>query len=269
MLYRRRSTPLHAARPGAAMAWCAALVAATLIAANPAVLGVVSLTVLAGAICAQLGRETLRSLRWGLGLALSICVINALVSQDGTTIIWRFGTLPLLGYRYVTAQAVGTGALLGLRALTLILVGVVYSLAVDPDAVLALARRLGFRSALTATVATRMIPVLLRDSRRMADAQRTRSGEPPSRLALLQASTSGVLDRALDVAATLEVRGFGLPGGRASRPSGAWSRQDLAFLVSAGLVLVTAILARAQSPWLAIVLAPLALAPFLDRRGVG
>jgi energy-coupling factor transport system permease protein len=250
------------------MAWCAALAAAALIAPDAAVLAAVFLVVLAGAIAAQLGAQTLRSLRWALVMALTICAINALVSEQGTTIIWQFGNLPVLGYRYVTSQAVGSGALLGLRAATLIEVGLLYTLGVDPDAVLSLTRRFGARSALTASVATRMVPLLLRDGRRMADAQRTRSGPAPSRLALLGASTSGVLDRALDVAAALEVRGFGLSDGRVARPRAPRSRHSLAFSASAGAVIVAIILARLLSPWVALAVAPLALAPFLDRRGI-
>jgi energy-coupling factor transport system permease protein len=269
MLYRKRPTPLHATGPAAALAWCAALAVASLMAPGPAVLGVVTISVLVAGLGAQLGTQLARALRWALVMAVSICAINALVSQDGTTIIWRFGTLPLLGDRYITAQAVGAGALLGLRALCLILIGVLYSLAVDPDAVLALARRFGFRSALTATLATRMVPLLLRDSERMAEAQRTRSGKAPSRLALLGASTSGVLDRALDVAATLEVRGFGLPDGAAGGRRGPRSRHDLAFSASAGAIIVLAILSRLLSPWIALGFATAALAPFLDRRGIG
>ncbi len=268
MLYRRRSTPLHAAGPGAAMGWCAALAAAALIAPDAAVLGVITLSVLAGARWAQLGAQTLASLRWALVMALTICVINALVSQQGTTIIWEFGNLPVLGYRYITSQAVGAGALLGLRAATLIEIGMLYSLGVDPDAVLALTRRLGSRSALTATVATRMVPLLMRDARRMADAQRTRSGPAPSRLALLGASTSGVLDRALDVAAALEVRGFGLARAPVARPRLPLARHSLEFAASAVALLALVLLSRLLSPWLAAAFAPVALAPFLDHRGI-
>ena len=49
----------------------------------------------------------------------------------------------------------------------------------------------------------------------------------------MRAASAGVLDRALDVAAALEVRGYGAraPARRgASRP---WSRHDLAFAASA------------------------------------
>jgi energy-coupling factor transport system permease protein len=46
----------------------------------------------------------------------------------------------------------------------------------------------------------------------------------------------GSLDRAMDVAATLEVRGFA-SARRAPRVSRPWSRHDIAFLVSAAAVL--------------------------------
>lgn len=267
MLYRRRSTPLHAAGPGAAITWCGGLVLAALIVSGPVMLAVVTLTVLVAAVLADVWLPVRRALLWALILGLTVCVINAFVSQQGATVLWRFGDLPLLGERYITLQAVGYGATLGLRAVALVLVGALYSLAVDPDAVLALTRRLSFRSALTATIATRMVPVLLRDSQRLSEAQRTRSGPPPGRVALLQAATSGMLDRALDVAATLEVRGFGLAR-VAAGSGGPHSRHDRAFGL-AGICLVIAVIgARMLSPWLIIALPLMALAPFLDRRGI-
>jgi energy-coupling factor transport system permease protein len=268
MLYRSRATPLHAAGPGAAVSWCAALSVAALVFNDAAELAGLILTVLVAGRAAGAGGVMGRALRWALGFAVVVCAINALVSQQGTTIIWHFGDVPVFGYRYVYLQAVGAGAVLGLRAVALILVGMLYSVAVNPDAVLVLARRISFRSALTATIATRMVPVLLRDSRRLAEAQRTRSGEPPSRLALLQATTSGVLDRALDVAATLEVRGFGLAGASASARR-AHNRHDAAFALTAALVLADVACARLSTPWIAGGLPLVALAPFLGRRGIG
>ena len=88
-----------------------------------------------------------------------------------------------------------------------------------------------------------MVPVLVRDARRLTDAQRCRPGRPPSRVALMRAATSGVLDRALDVAAALEVRGYGRPG-RPPRPHRPWSRHDIAFAASAVAVLMLSVGAR-------------------------
>ena len=115
----------------------------------------------------------------------------------------------MLGQVDLTLEALVYGAVLGMRALALILCCALYAAVVDPDEVLRLFRRVSFRSALTATLATRMVPVLQRDGRRMADAQRCRPGAAPSRVALVRAVAAGALDRAVDVAAALEVRGYG------------------------------------------------------------
>ena len=209
MIYRRRASPLHSARASVAVAWCAGLGIAALIVSDPVFLAALALAVMLAALLAGVGRQLGRALRWALPAALAIAVINALVTRDGLTVIWRFGTLPVVGYWYVTAEALAYGAILGLRAVILILCGVVYTTCVDPDELLSLFRRVSFRSALSATLATRLVPLLARDASRLTDAQRCRPGRPPSRLALMRAASSNMLDRALDVAAALEVRGYG------------------------------------------------------------
>jgi energy-coupling factor transport system permease protein len=230
--YRRRFSPLHAARAGAGCAYCLALAAAALILSSPVALGAVIVAIAGAGAAAGVGRELRRALLFAAPLAIVIALINALVTRNGLTVIVRLGDVPLLGHTDVTLEATVYGAILGLRAMALIMCGALYTAAVDPDEVLKLFRRLSFRSALTATLATRMVPVLVRDARRLADAQRCRPGRPPSRLALMRAATSGALDRALDVAAALEVRGYGRAG-RPPRTRRPYSRHDLAFTASA------------------------------------
>jgi len=290
MIYRGRASPLHAARAAVAIAWCIALVVAALLASNPVVLGALTLAVIAAGVLAGVGRELRRCLRWSVPLFLTIVVIQALVTRDGMTVIWRLGNVPLIGQVNITLEATVYGAVLGLRAVALVLIATLYSVAVDPDEVLRLFRGLSFSSALTATIATRMMPVLVRDSRRLAEAQRCRPGAPPSRAQLLRATTAGVLDRALDVAATLEVRGYAAARGRVRRRGRhhgeRWSRHDLAFLTSAALALLVTVAARvagwaaftayprlrapagARTLEVAAVLVLVVLAPFADRRGV-
>jgi energy-coupling factor transport system permease protein len=96
---------------------------------------------------------------------------------------------------------------------------------------------------------------------------------------------TSALDRAIDVAATLEVRGYGAAG--AARPVRApWSRHDLAFAATTVVIVALAIGARsvgvadfdaypslsvafgAGEIVLAAALALVAVAPFLDRRGI-
>jgi energy-coupling factor transport system permease protein len=285
MIYRWRASALHTARAGAGCAYCLALGIAALMASNPIVLGAVAAAVLAAGAAAGVGRPLLRAALWGIPVALVIMVINALVTRNGLTVIVRLGNVPLLGYTDITLEATVYGAILGLRAVALILCGLLYTLAVDPDEVLRLFRRVSFRSALSATLATRMVPILVRDGRRLAEAQRCRPGAPPSRLTLMRAACTGVLDRALDVAAALEVRGYGA----AQRPPAyraAYSRHDVAFVAAALVVVALSIVARASPaaafsayPALSLAAGPgalalagglvvAALAPFANRRGL-
>ncbi|HZU61184.1 MAG TPA: energy-coupling factor transporter transmembrane component T [Solirubrobacteraceae bacterium] len=285
MTYRRRATALHAARAAAGLAYCLALALAALLLSGPVALGALALAVLGAAAVVGSRRELRRAVAFAAGLGLMVMLVNALVTRDGLTVIWRLGNLPVFGQTDVTLEATVYGAILGLRAAVLVLCGFLYTVAVDPDEVLRLFRRVSFRSALTATLSTRMVPILLRDSRRLADAQRCRPGPPPSRLQLIQAATAGVLDRALDAAAALEVRGYG--AGRApAQARDPWSRHDLAFGGAAVLIAGLAIAGRA-SGWaplnaypalhapvtpsqvaLAAGLLTCALAPFAGRRGV-
>jgi energy-coupling factor transport system permease protein len=168
-------------------------------------------------------------------------VLNAVLSQNGATLLVRGGGF--LGRSWdITLEAVIYGAVMGLRLLVLVLIFGVYSACVDPDEVLRIVRRVSYRSALTAALATRLVPVLARDIERMRDAARCRP-EPPGRARVLRASLAGALERAVDVAAALEVRGYA-GGRRAARWHARWSRHDSGALVSASLIAATAIGAR-------------------------
>jgi energy-coupling factor transport system permease protein len=283
--YRRRASPLHAAGAAAGCAYCLALGCAALIVSAPVGLVAIILTVVLAGSAAGVGRELRRAALFALPLMVLIIVINALVARQGLTVIVRLGDLPVLGHTDVTLEATVYGGVLALRALALVLGGALYTAAIDPDELLRILRRFSFRSALTATLATRMVPVLARDARRLADAQRCRPGPPPSRWSLIRAATSGMLDRALDVAAALEVRGYATAGAIAPRRP-ARSRHHLAFVAAAIAVLALAAGARAgglmdfqaypslRAPVgpgqviLAVSLLACGLAPFAQRRGI-
>jgi energy-coupling factor transport system permease protein len=284
MIYRRRRSALHAARAGAGAGYCLGLALAALMLGHPVALGAVTLAILIAGWLAGSGRALARSLRFAVPVGLAVMVINALVDRNGLTVIVRLGQLPVLGHTDVTLEATVAGAVLGLRAVALILVGSLYTVAVDPDEMLRLMRRVSLASALTAGLATRMVPVLARDGRRMADARRCRPGRPPARVALLRAASSGMLDRALDLAAALEVRGYALAGaGRPPRRP--LSRHDLAIGAAAVTVPALALLGRlggaaafAAEPALHFAAGPAtwalsgalivaALLPFAQRRG--
>ena len=285
MIYRRRATPLHAARAAAGCAYCAALATISLLASSPFVLVATLVAVVAAGAAAGVGRELRRAAWIAVPLGLLVATINPIVDHNGLTVVARAGTVPWLGQLDITLEAVVYGLMLGLRAVVLIEAFALYSAAVDPDEVLRLFRRVSYRSALTAVLATRMVPVLARDARRMAEAQRCRPARPAPRLALVRALAGGALDRAVDVAATLEVRGYG-SARRPPRIRRPWSRHDFAFagaavglvalVVGAGLAGVAGfdpypslrVDAGPAEALLSVAIVALALAPFAGRRGI-
>jgi energy-coupling factor transport system permease protein len=287
--YRRRASPLHAARAAAGGAWCAALAAAALSAEHPIVLVALALTVLAGAAGAGVLREVARTAAWMAPWALVVALVNVLVVREGLTVLARLGEIPPFGQVDLTLEALVYGALFGLRLLVVASAFALFTVAVDPDDLLRLMRRASVRSALAATLATRLVPVLAADARRVEEARRCRAdggGEgAAARMAVLRAVAGGALDRALDVAATLEVRGYGTArrGRVGGRP---WSRHDLAFAGSAIAIAALTVVARVApiapfDPYpliaaggagsacaLAAALALIALAPLAARRGI-
>jgi energy-coupling factor transport system permease protein len=289
LFYRRLASPLHAARAGVGALWAGSLALAALLLYHPLVLVALLAAVLCAGYGAGIGRTLARSMRTGAIVSLPIVLVNVLLSRDGLTVFARLGNLGPFGQGDLTVEAVVYGAVIALKVMLLILITTLASLTVDPDELLRILRRLSFRSALTASLATRMIPVLAADAQRLAEAQRTRPEGAPrgarGRVALLGAVIGGSLDRAMDVAATLEVRGFATAR-RAPRSPRVWSRHDVAFLLSAAAVLALAILGRAggvasfnaypeihapvSAGTVALCLGLLAavLLPFTDRRGI-
>jgi energy-coupling factor transport system permease protein len=232
--YRERPSPLHAARAGVAACLCCAFALVGGLYAHPLVLAATLAAIVTAALQAGVGREISRSLWLALPFMLLIALINPLVYQGGDTLLVRGGEL--LGRRFdVTLEAVAAGAFAGLRIAVCVLALGLLSAAVDPDDLLRLFRRFSYRSALTASLATRLVPVLARDALRMGDAARCRP-ERPGRLAVARAALSGSLERAVDVAAALEVRGYARAGRPASRERRPWSRHDFRVAAAAALV---------------------------------
>ncbi|CAB4927094.1 unannotated protein [freshwater metagenome] len=289
-MYRRRASPLHAARAGVTALYGLALVALALSFTHPVVLAAVAVATLLAGHLAGVGPDLLRAGRFSFVLAGTLAIVNALVVREGLTVLWRFGELPPLGQVDVTLEALVYGLLLGMRVVVIVLAFALLTACVDPDAVLRAFGRRSLRSALTATLATRMVPVLARDARRMDEALRCRPdaagmGTTRGRAAVVRAVASGALDRAVDVAATLELRGY------AARPSGVrgarepWSRHDLSVLAAAValclIAVVTAITGAADldayprlhaadglgALVIGVLIVLVALLPFCDRRG--
>jgi energy-coupling factor transport system permease protein len=210
--YIPRPRPLQSTSPAAAVTYLGSLVVVAFLYSNPIVLLAVGIAVvLAGRLAGA--HAAVRAALWmGLTLAALIVIVNALVVSRGATVLARLGEWPLFGQVDITAEAIVAGAVLGLRAAVVMVAFAVYSACVDPDRVLRALRPLAGRSALTATLVSRLVPVAAADAGRLRDAARLRGpgAAPVGKAPLARRLLAGSLDRAVDVAATLELRGYSL-----------------------------------------------------------
>ena len=239
--YQPRPSPLHSARAGVATSFAAALALVPLLYESPLVLAAGLAAAVAAGIAAGVGAELARAARLAVPLVLLIVIVNPLVYRAGETLLVRGGEV--LGYRIeITLEALVYGGAAGLRLFVLACALALFSATVDPDDLLRLVRRVSYRSALTASLATRLAPVLARDALRMGDAARCRPRRP-ARSAVARATLAGALDRAVEVAAALELRGYA-SGRRPPRYRAPWSRHDIRVAAAAGAIAVVAIAAR-------------------------
>jgi energy-coupling factor transport system permease protein len=285
--YAPRPGPLAASGAVAASVYLGAPAALAFVFSNPIVLAGAGAAVVAAGLLAGARDALWAAARWGLALGVLVVAVNVIASQRGDTILARGGDLPVLGRVDVSLEALVEGAVLALRITVVLCAFAVHSACVNPDRILRLLRPLARHSALTATVITRLVPLAASDAARIREAGRLRgpAAAPLSRAALVRRLVGGALDRSVDVAATLELRGYarGAPrrAGRRPRTRYGW-RFALAGAASLALGIAAAlagygsfdayptIALDADAPTLALAIALPALAalPYLgaDRR---
>jgi len=169
---------------------------------------------------------------------IGVLVVWPFLTVVGSDVLWSGPTVPVLGRIDVTLEELELGLLYALRLVAAALAFGAYALLVDHDRLLA---SLGFarRSAFAAVLATRLVPTLERDAVGLAETVRGRGIElsgVASKAALVSPLVAGSLERALNLAESMEARGFGRPG-RTRAPQAAWTWMDWA-AVGAGALLV-------------------------------
>jgi energy-coupling factor transport system permease protein len=284
LAYVPRQAPLQLASAPAALVYLGAFPLAAFIFSSPLVLAGALAAACATGLAAGARRALATALSWGLALVVLIVVVNGLVAGRGVTVLVRGPELPLLGPVDITLEALAEGGVLALRILVALVAFAVYSACVDPDRVLRMLAPVAHRSALTATLIARMVPLAAADLGRLREAAALRgpAAAPAGRAALVRRLVAASLDRAWDVAATLELRGYGpgRPSGAASQPG---SRRDRRFVAAGMVAMIATIVVRAVAGTgfdaypsidtdadpallaLAVALPALALAPFLRR----
>jgi energy-coupling factor transport system permease protein len=208
--FRPHGGVLQQSRATIVVGWCVALGLVVALYQNPIVLtGVLVATVLVAWRCRVVG-EVLLAIAISAPIALLMAMINPIATQDGVTVLLAGIQIPLLGTIDITREAIVYGLILGLRSITIFAICALYVTTVDPDALLRVLRRFSVRSAITASLAVRFVPLLARDGVNLAIARECRPGKPPATAAVVRSTFARSLDRASDAAVALETRGYAL-----------------------------------------------------------
>lgn len=245
---RRQRFGLAAAQPAAALAGIAALMVAGIVIANPIQVAVVLGFVLLVLVLSRRLRAAWPYLKFGLYITVFLFVINPLVSQAGLDVLWEADLGPLR--IVISIQGIYFAVGMAIRLVAVVAAFALYTTLLDQDEQLAIMSSVSFRSGLVVSLATRMFPVLSRDATRISDAQRARGVEldrggwrqrAVRRLPLLGALISRSLERATDIAESMEARGYGRAGRRSWRTGRRWLPGDV-FIVVTALGSIAAIL---------------------------
>jgi energy-coupling factor transport system permease protein len=225
-----------------AAALLAALAAAALLADHTISVAVIALVLLA--VCSRAPRGR----RWPyligtLGSAAILFVFSPLFARYGGIVYWEGPTVPVVGKLDVTSEELSHALFQSLRFVAVGLAFAAYALLLDQDRLLMAGKRLR-RSVLAVALATRLIPTLERDAAGYVEALRGRGVAVEGlrgRARLLSPLVAGSLERSLNLAESMEARGFGRSG-RTRAPSPAWTRIDRAAVAAAALVVLGGLL---------------------------
>jgi energy-coupling factor transport system permease protein len=220
-----------------ALALLACLAAAALLADRTVT--VAAITVLLLVVCLRAPRRR----RWPylvgtLVSAAFLFLLSPLLGSYGGVVLWEGPSVPVLGRLDVTDDELRYALFQALRLAAVGLAFAAYALLLDHDRLLQAAGRLR-HSVLAVALATRLVPSLERDAAGMVEALRGRAVVVEGlrgRARLLSPLLAGSLERSLNLAESMEARGFGRPG-RTGVPRPPWSLVERA-AVLAGLLLV-------------------------------
>jgi energy-coupling factor transport system permease protein len=245
LAYSPRPGPLSHSSAGAASVYLGSLVVCAFAYSNPIVLAGTGAAVVVAGVLADAGPALRLAGRWALALGILVAAVNVIASQRGDTILVRGFGLPVIGQIDISLEALVEGAVLALRIGVVFAAGAVYSACVDPDRVMRMIRPLAPHSALTATLITRLVPLAAADQARLREASALRGpgAAAVGRVELARRLLAGSLDRAVDIAATLELRGYarGVPRRSSRRRS---SRHSWRFAAAGVTIAAVAIAVR-------------------------
>jgi energy-coupling factor transport system permease protein len=256
--YLDRDSPIHLLNPLCKLTWAVSLTILTLVLDHPLALLCLLLVTLPPVFSAGIIREWASFMKYSLLLCLTVIALNILFSYNGMHVLasipWH---IPIIGVPRITLEAIVFGLSMSLRLLAVVSAFTLLTLTVHPDDILQalLKLKIPYKSVLVAALSARFLPALVEDAGKISDLQRSRGLETQrgsllrrikNKAAVLAPLLVNSLDRTVQIAESMEARGFGSGNHRSFYKQLKLSRLDVLGLASSFLPLAPGILLRVR-----------------------
>jgi energy-coupling factor transport system permease protein len=240
--YRDKGSAVHRVNPLSKLAWGGSILVLALLFDNPLYISLLLLSTLPLVAAGRVWKEWASLMKLSLYLCVLIVVINAMVSYEGSHVLYQFPfKLPLMGTPRITFEAIIFGIGNALRLLAIMSAFAVLTLTIHPDdLMLAMIKlKLPYKSVLVTSLATRFVPTLVDDVERITDVQRSRGLElnkgglrrkVKGAMSIMIPLLSNSLERTVQVAEAMESRAFGSRRKRTSYRRTGLSALDIVLL---------------------------------------
>lgn len=254
LAYREKDNLIHRLHPFATALFVATIVFLSLVFSHPVYLLGLLLAISAVIVASGNLQEWKSYLLLSLVMIVVIMLVNAVVVQAGSTILFHGPQVPVLGKIRITLEAICFGAGMGIRLLVIISAFCFFTYAVHPDKVLKLFSRYGNKFMLAVALSTRLFPLLITDARRIIEVQRCRGvnldrGSRWQRLnkylPVLNVLLLSSLERSWQMAESMQSRGYG-SGKRSCYTRDLWRPRDYLIIAAVLAALAAGILAALQ-----------------------
>ena len=132
--YQDKGTVIHGLNPFCKLLWIINVLVFALIFNNPIYILLLFLSTLPLIIIARVTKEWASVMKFTFFLCLAIIIINALVSQHGTHLLFEAPFhLPVIGTPVITLEAIFFGIVMSLRILTIISAFTLITFTIHPD----------------------------------------------------------------------------------------------------------------------------------------
>jgi energy-coupling factor transport system permease protein len=240
----RFSDHLH---PAAAIGYCLTLMIWAMTFTHPMYLGIVFILTVLGIISVNRTAVAswIRQMRFGLGMTVTIVILNCFVSRNGSTILWASPVIPLLGKLTLSREAILFGLNMGFKLCVILTVFHLYTMAMSTDKNFSFFSRFAYKSALTLILTALLVPQMRRAVTNVYEVMKVRGAKfqhknflerVHSWYPLLKVCLVSALEDSWQTAEALHSRGFA-SGPRTYYVREPWRRRD-SFIMGNALIML-------------------------------